>query len=62
MACLLISEGGLAHRSTAPWIWATRPPHDRGGAIRACLVIAAGLGLITVHGPREPGRGPDPAS
>ena len=62
MAYLLISEGGLAHRSTTPWIWATRPPHDRGGAICACLVIVAGLVLIAVHGPREPGREPDPAS
>jgi hypothetical protein len=62
MAYLLISEGGLAHRSTTPWIWPTRPPHDHGGAICACLVIAAGLVLITVRGPREPGRESGPAS
>jgi hypothetical protein len=62
MAYLLISEGGLAHRSTTPWIWATRPPHDHGGAICACLVIVAGLVLITVRGPREPGRESGPAS
>ena len=58
MAYLVISEGGLAHRSATPWIWPARPAHDLGGAICACLVIAAGLVLITVRGPREPGRQP----
>ena len=62
MAYLLISEGALAHRSTTPWIWSARPPHDHGGAICALLVIVAGLVLITVRGPREPGREPGPAS
>jgi len=62
MAYLLITEGALAHRSTTPWVWPTRPPHDRGGAICAGLVIAAGLVLITVHGPREPDRESGPAS
>ncbi len=62
MAYLLIAEGALAHRSTTPWVWPTRLPHDRGGAICACLVIAAGLVLITVRGPRESGRESGPAS
>ena len=62
MAYLLIIEGALAHRSTTPWVWPTRPPHDHGGAICACLVIVAGLVLITVRGPREPGRESGPAS
>jgi hypothetical protein len=62
MAYLLITEGALAHRSATPWVWPTRLPHDRGGAICACLVIAAGLALITVRGPREPGRDSGPAS
>jgi len=62
MAYLLITEGALAHRSATPWVWPTRAPHDRGGAICACLVIVAGLVLITVRGPREPGREPGPAS
>jgi hypothetical protein len=62
MAYLLISEAGLAHHSTTPWIWPARPPHDHGGAICACLVIAAGLVLITVRGPREPGHEPGPAT
>ena len=62
MAYLLIAEGALAHRSATPWIWPARPPHDRGAAICACLVIAAGLVLITVRGPRESGRESGPAS
>jgi hypothetical protein len=62
MAFLLITEGALAHRSVTPWVWPTRPPHDRGGAVCACLVIAAGLVLITLCGPRESGREPSPAS
>jgi len=56
MAFLLITGGALAHRSVTPWVWPTRPPHDRGGAVCACLVIAVGLALITVSGPRESGR------
>jgi hypothetical protein len=55
MAYLLITEGALAHRSATPWVWPARPPHDRGGAICACLVIAVALVLITVRGPRESG-------
>jgi hypothetical protein len=62
MAYLLITEGALAHRSVTPWVWPTRSPHDRGGAICACLVIAAGLLLITLRGPRESDREPGPAS
>lgn len=62
MAYLLITEGALAHRSTTPWVWPTRLPDDRGGAICACLVIAAGLVLITVRGPRESDRESGPAS
>ena len=62
MAFLLITEGALAHGSTTPWVWPTRPPHDRGGAICACLVLAAGLVLITVRGPRESGNESGPAS
>jgi hypothetical protein len=62
LAYLLVAEGAFAHRSTTPWIWPTRLPHDRGGAICAALVIIAGLALITVRGPRESGREPGPAN
>ncbi len=62
MAYLLVTEGALAHHSTTPWVWPTKLPQDRGGAICACLVIAAGLLLITVRGPRESGRESGPAN
>ena len=62
MAYLLITEGALAHGSTTPWVWPTRTPHDRGGMICACLVVVAGLALITVRGPRESGRESGPAT
>jgi hypothetical protein len=62
MAYLLITEGALAHRSTTPWVWPTRPPHDRGGVICACLVLVAGLVLICVRGPGESVRESGPAS
>ena len=55
LAYLVISEAALAHRSTTPWVWPARPPHDIGSAACACLVIAAGLALVAVRGPREPG-------
>ena len=61
MAFLLVTEGALAHGSVTPWVWPARPTPDRGGAVCACLVIAAGLVLITVRGPREPGGDTDPA-
>ena len=56
LAYLLISEAALAHRSTTPWVWPARPPHDIGSAACACLVIAAGLALVAVRGPREAAR------
>jgi hypothetical protein len=56
MAYLLIVEGALAHRSTTPWVWPTRAPYDAGASICASLVIAAGLVLITLRGPRERSR------
>jgi hypothetical protein len=62
MAYLLIAEQALAHRSVTPWVWPARPPHDRGGAICACLVVAAGLVLVTVRGPRESSRESGPTS
>ncbi|HEX9065911.1 MAG TPA: hypothetical protein VF843_12445 [Streptosporangiaceae bacterium] len=62
MAYLLVTEGALAHRSPTPWIWPGRLPQDRGGALCAGLVLAAGLVLITARGPRERGREPGPAS
>jgi hypothetical protein len=53
VAYWVLTEGALADRWTTPWLWPARPPHDRGGAICACLVFAAGLVLVTVRGMRE---------
>ena len=61
MAYLVVTEAALAHGSVTPWVWPSRPPFDRGAAVCAGLVIAAGLVLITVRGPREPGGDPGPA-
>jgi hypothetical protein len=43
----------LAGRWTTPWAWPARPPHDRGAAICAGLVFAAGLVAFTVRGARD---------
>ncbi len=53
MTYWLITETGLAAGWTTPWIWPGRPPHDRGAAICAALVFAAGTVVITVRGTRE---------
>jgi hypothetical protein len=62
MGYLLIMEAALAHRTATPWIWPARAPHDRGGAIAASMVMAAGLALMTVRGPRESPRESTPTS
>jgi hypothetical protein len=38
---------------STPWIWPARPPLDRGAAICAALVFAAGLAIITIRGARD---------
>ncbi len=53
MAYWLGTESALAARWTTPWIWPARPPHDRGAAICAALVFAAGTLLITLRGSRD---------
>ena len=35
---------------------AARPPHDRGAAICAALVLAAGIAAVTLLGARDSGR------
>jgi hypothetical protein len=37
-----------------PWLWPGRAPHDLGAALCAGLVLAGGLAVITVRGPRDP--------
>ena len=41
---------------SSAWIWPARTPHDRGAAISAGLVLAAGLVAVTVRGSRDPVR------
>jgi hypothetical protein len=60
MAYWLATESALAARWTTPWIWPARPPHDRGAAICASLVFAAGTAVLTLLGARDSGRRPAP--
>ena len=53
VAYLGITTPALGAFWTTPWIWPTRPPHDRGAAICAALIFAAGLMLVTVRGARD---------
>ena len=54
----------LAAHWTTPWIWPARPPHDRGAAICAALVLAAGTAArtaaVTLLGAWDSGRRPAP--
>ena len=56
MAYLAVTLPALAGNWTTPWIWPARPPHDRGAAICAALVFAAGVAVITVRGARDRSR------
>jgi hypothetical protein len=49
---LVIAEVALMQGWTSPWTWPARPPHDRGAAICAGLVFAAGIVITVVRGPR----------
>jgi hypothetical protein len=56
MGYLLVTESVLAAHWATPWIWPARPPHDRGAAICAALVLGAGIAAVTLLGPRDSGR------
>jgi hypothetical protein len=56
MGYLLVTESVLAAHWATPWIWPARPPHDRGAAICAALVLAAGIAAVTLLGARDSGR------
>jgi hypothetical protein len=60
MAYWLVTESVLAAHWTTPWIWPARPPHDRGAAICAAIVLAAGIAAVTFLGVRGSGRRPAP--
>jgi hypothetical protein len=48
-----ITLPALAGQWATPWAWPARPPHDRGAAICAALVFAAGLAAVTLRGARD---------
>ncbi len=50
---LAVTLPALAGHWTSPWAWPARPPHDRGAAICAALVFAAGLAAVTLRGARD---------
>jgi hypothetical protein len=56
MAYLVVTLRALGAAWTTPWIWPARPPHDRGAALCAALVFAAGVVVITVRGARDTAR------
>jgi hypothetical protein len=56
IAYLAVTLPALTEKWTTPWIWPARPPHDRGAAICAALVFAAGVAVITVRGARDRSR------
>ena len=53
IAYLAVTLPALGGHWTTPWIWPARPPHDRGAAICAAVVFAAGIAVITVRGARD---------
>jgi hypothetical protein len=56
VAYLAVTLAALEGHWTTPWTWPARPPHDRGAAICAALVFAAGVAVITVRGARDTSR------
>jgi hypothetical protein len=56
LAHLVVTLHALQADWTTPWVWPTRPPHDRGAALCAALVFAAGVTVITVRGARDTAR------
>jgi hypothetical protein len=56
MAYLVVTLRALQAAWTTPWIWPARPPHDRGAALCAAVVFAAGVVAITVRGARDTAR------
>jgi hypothetical protein len=53
VAYLGVTMPALGAGWTTPWIWPARPPHDRGAAICAALVFAAGIAVVTLRGARD---------
>jgi hypothetical protein len=49
---MVFCQYALLEAWRAPWAWPVRPPADRGAWICASVVLAVGLLLFTVRGPR----------
>jgi hypothetical protein len=56
LAYVVVAEFALPEGWTTPWIWPARPPGDRGAAICAALVFAAGITVVAVLGARDSAR------
>lgn len=54
LAYLIVAQQALNAAWTTAWLWPARPAHDRGAALCAALVLAAGIVVATVVGAREP--------
>jgi hypothetical protein len=52
MGYMVFCQYALLEAWRAPWAWPVRPPADRGAWICACAVLAVGLLLFTIRGPR----------
>jgi hypothetical protein len=52
LAYLVVAEVALMQDWTSPWTWPARPQDDRGAAICAGLVFAAGIVITVVRGAR----------
>jgi hypothetical protein len=56
IAYVAVTLPALTEKWTTPWIWPARLPHDRGAAVCAALVFAAGVAVITARGARDRSR------
>ncbi len=56
LAYLVVSVYAVQEAWTTPWLWAARPAPDRGAAICAALVFAAGVAVISLRGAVESSR------
>jgi len=52
LGAMMFCQYALLEQWRAPWTWPVRPPADRGAWIAASVVLAAGLLLFTIRGPR----------
>jgi hypothetical protein len=56
IAYLGVALAAVTEHWTSPCAWPARPPHDRGAAICAAAVFAAGVVVVTLRGTRESSR------